>query len=211
VLRLTRIAPAAAWMIAAGLLSGCSPTRPTTVLPTGRTATPAGAIPTPAGTASSEPTPTSSTTGATTIACDGADLSASGDFGGAAGNDGFLITLTSISSSPCTLSGYLSLVDAQAIGPALHVSHGSSMLYTDPGPHTIVVAPGTSAYFGIGYAEAGGCADGGANFHALNVLFAADVLTLPIGTWRMGYIAGVEEICDGDVTETAVSVSSVVS
>lgn len=154
-----------------------------------------------------EPTPITSATGATSSACDGTDLSASGDFGAGAGNDGFLIKLTSISASPCELSGYLSLVDTEAIGPALHVSHGSSMLYSDPGPHSIVVAPGSSAYFGIGYAEAGGCADGGTPFHAINIVFASDVLTLPIGTWRMGDIPGFEEICDGDVAETAVSLS----
>ena len=208
VLRLTRIIPAAAGIITAGLLSGCSGT---TVLPTGRTVTPSAVIATatatPAGTASSEPTPITSATGATSSACDGTDLSASGDFGAGAGNDGFLIKLTSISASPCELSGYLSLVDTEAIGPALHVSHGSSMLYSDPGPHSIVVAPGSSAYFGIGYAEAGECADGGTPFHAINIVFASDVLTLPIGTWRMGDIPGFEEICDGDVAETAVSLS----
>ena len=144
------------------------------------------------------------------MVCDGADLSASGDFGAGAGNDGFLINLTNISASPCTLSGYLSLVDAQEAGPALHVSHGSSMLYTDPGPHSVVLAAGARAYFGIGYAEAGGCSAGGAHFHALNIVFTSDVLTLPIGSWRQGFIPGVELICEGEVTETAVSPSSVV-
>jgi Protein of unknown function (DUF4232) len=208
VLRLTRIIPTAAPIITACLLSGCSGT---TVLPTGRTVTPSAVIATatatPAGTASSEPAPTTSAAGATSRACDGTDLSASGNFGAGAGNDGFLIKLTSISASPCELSGYLSLVDAEATGPALRVSHGWSMLYSDPGPHPIVVAPGTSAYFGIGYAEAGGCAYGGALFHAINIVFASDVLPLPIGTWRMGDVPGFEEMCDGDVTETAVSLS----
>jgi hypothetical protein len=219
-LRLSHIVPAAAWIITAGVLSGCSAHAPTAVLPTGRTDTPSEATrtadladPSPtatlAGRARDVPAPVSSATEVTSSACDGTDLSASGDFGAAAGNDGFLITLTDISASACKLSGYLALVDTQAVGPALHVSRGSSMLYTDPGLHPIVVAPGTSAYLGIGYAEAGGCAHGGAPFHAINIVFASDVLTLPIGTWRMGYIPGVEEICDGDVTETAVSLSSV--
>jgi hypothetical protein len=151
----------------------------------------------------------SSAGGGTTAACEGADLSASGDFGAAAGNDGFLITLTNYSASPCVLVGYLNLVDTEAAGPALHVTHGSSMLYTDPGSHTVVVASGAHAFFGIGYSEAGGCAEGGAKFHALNIVFASDVLTLPIGAWRMGSPSGVEEICDGDVQETAVSLTSV--
>jgi hypothetical protein len=125
------------------------------------------------------------------------------------GNDGFLITLTNHSTISCILSGYLNLVDTEAAGPALHVSHESSMLYTDPGPHTIVVVSGASAYFGIGYAEAGGCAYGGAGFHAINIEFASDVLTLPIGAWRASSTAGVESICGGDVDETAVSLSSV--
>jgi hypothetical protein len=208
VLRVTRLIPAAAGIITAGFLSGCSGT---TVLPTGRVATPSAVIATPTatptGTASSEPTPTPSASGATPSACDGTDLSASGDFGAGAGNDGFLIKLTSTSASPCELSGYLSLVDAEATGPTLRVSRGWSMLYADPGPHAIVVAPGASAYFGIGYNEAGGCAEGGTPFRAINIVFASDVLTLPIGTWRTGDISGFEEICHGDLTETAVSLS----
>jgi hypothetical protein len=214
VLRLTRVGAAATCGIAAGLLAGCDVATPPaihTVMPTPASAAsaPAATSPTatPAGT--DEPTPVSSAGGGTPTACDGADLSASGDFGAGAGNDGFLITLTNHSARPCIVSGYLNLVDTAAAGPALHVTHGSSMLYTDPGPHTVVVASGTNAYFGIGYAEAGGCAEGGAQFHALNIVFASDVLTLPIGPWRMGDPPGVEEICDGDVQETAVSRSSV--
>lgn len=185
-------------------LTGCSSTMP----PQGPTGT--SPTTTAGGTASSLPTPVTSPRGETTTVCDGADLSASGDFGAGAGNDGFLISLTNISASPCALSGYLRLVDAEEAGPALHVSHGSSMLYADPGPHSVVVAAGARASFGIGYAEAGGCAAGGAHFHALNIMFASDVVTLPIGTWREGYIPGVEQICDGMVTETAVSLSPVV-
>jgi hypothetical protein len=215
-LRLTRVAAAATCALAAGLLSGCNVATPPpvhTVTPTASSVTsePAATSPTatPAGAGASEPTPLTSAAGGTPTPCDGADLSASGDFGAGAGNDGFLITLTNHSASPCILSGYLNLVDTAPAGPALHVTHGSSMLYTDPGPHTVVVASGTNADFGIGYAEAGGCAEGGAQFHALNIVFASDVLTLPIGTWRMGDPPGVEEICDGDVQETAVSRSSV--
>ena len=219
-LRVSRILTAAVGIITAALLSGCSGRQPTTVVVTGRGSTPSevtatagqtGSSPTatPDGIASSEPAPLTSPSGATSSACDGNDLSASGEFGAGAGNDGFLITLTNRSTSSCILSGYLNLVDNQAAGPALHVSHRSGMLYIDPGPHTIVVASGTSAYFGIGYEEAGGCAYGGAGFHAINIEFASDVLTLPIGAWRTGFIGGVESICEGDVDETAVSLSSV--
>ena len=163
--RRSHLLPAAVGIITAVVLSGCS----------GR-----------------QPTPLTSPSGAAPSACDGNDLSASGEFGAGAGNDGFLITLTNHSTSSCILSGYLNLVDTEAAGPALHVSHESSMLYTDPGPHTIVVVSGASAYFGIGYAEAGGCAYGGAGFHAINIEFASDVLTLPIGAWRASSTAGVE-------------------
>src|ERR1700730_1576690 len=153
-MRRTRLWALATLGAAVGL-TGCSSTTPSP-WPTGTSPTA-----TAGGTASSVPTPVSSPRGETTMVCDGADLSASGDFGAGAGNDGFLINLTNISASPCTLSGYLSLVDAQEAGPALHVSHGSSMLYTDPGPHSVVVAAGARAYFGIGYAEAGGGGGGG--------------------------------------------------
>ena len=189
---------------AATWLMGCSSATPSSE-PTGTSP-----LATAGGTASGSPTPTNTPTRGPMTACAGADLSASGDFGAGAGNDGFLISLTNNSASPCTLSGYLSLVDARGAGPALHVRHGSSMLYADPGTHSVVVAAGMRAYFGIGYAEAGGCAAGGANFHALNIVFASGVLTLPIGAWRQGYLPGVEQICDGEVTETAVSLSTVV-
>lgn len=145
-------------------------------------------------------TPTSS---AAPRGCAAHSLSATGVFGAGAGNDGFAFTLTNRSSSSCTVSGYLTLADADPRGPALVVQHGSSMLYTDRGPRNITLVPGGSGYFAIGYSE-GSCSNG-PSFAAISVRFSTgDSLVLPIGAWRQTS-SGKESICDGFVDETAVS------
>ena len=73
----------------------------------------------------------------------------------AAGNIGFPLIVTNISSTSCGLFGYLGLqLDDSSRHFLVNATiRGSSMLFHDPGPRPVRLSPGDSASAGIGYGD----------------------------------------------------------
>jgi hypothetical protein len=91
------------------------------------------------------------------IACATADLTANvGEFGSVMSQPFLTIKLTNHSATPCQLRGYPLLLisgsfDESPTRPAhVDVRHGSTYERSDPGPHSVVIAPKRFASFTIG-------------------------------------------------------------
>ena len=78
-----------------------------------------------------------------------------GQGGAAAGNIGVPLILRNVSSVTCYVFGYvgMQLVDGARHFLPTNVIRGSSMIFPDPGPRTITVAPGAEVSAGIGYED----------------------------------------------------------
>lgn len=71
-------------------------------------------------------------------------------------NYGFILTLTNLSSEPCSLYGYpgLGLQNARHHVLSSHTFWGSTLFDSDPGRHLIVLSPGETASADIAWAQA---------------------------------------------------------
>ncbi len=132
------------------------------------------AVATPQGTSSPQPIPSSSpspaaaspppspSTAPRARRCRTSDLGiAVGQYGAGLGNAGAVVTLTNDSATPCQVFGYLGLLrlDRHRRAMLTHLNRGSSMLFTDPGPHRVLLAPGRTASAGIGWVDNPGPSD----------------------------------------------------
>jgi Protein of unknown function (DUF4232) len=63
--------------------------------------------------------------------------------------------IRNISDSPCMLDGYPSLAPVSGTGQIIGaaIRDGGSYQINDPGPQTVILAPGGSAYFGYGWSD----------------------------------------------------------
>ena len=68
---------------------------------------------------------------------------------------GAFFKLTNTSSISCSMLGYPGFQPSDAAGHPIPINdtRGSSYVISDPGPHLLVLQPGASAYFGVGWAD----------------------------------------------------------
>ena len=68
---------------------------------------------------------------------------------------GAFLSFTNTSSSSCHMDGYPSLEPVSATGQIIGaaIRDSGNYLITDPGPQTVTLAPGASAYFGYGWSD----------------------------------------------------------
>lgn len=100
-----------------------------------------------------------STTNSSSSTCSANNMTASATQSpGAAGNEGTSIILTNTSAQSCTLYGYptVEYIDSSGniISNVVEELTGS-MIFANPSPSSVTIAPGKTASFGIGYTEGG--------------------------------------------------------
>lgn len=113
---------------------------------------------------------------------------------------GLTVSVVNIGSTACTLSGYLGVGMYDATGrlvSARNTTRGGSQYANDPGPHPLVLAPGTAAFADIAWSNATGRTPE-ASVAELRVIPPGDTvqLTVPLQT-----VLG----ADGQISETALS------
>ena len=80
-----------------------------------------------------------------------------GRYDAAAGNIGQTIRLRNVGTTTCSLDGYARILrlDRHRDGVETREVHGRSMIYADPGPGLVVLAPEKYASFGVGWGDTG--------------------------------------------------------
>jgi outer membrane murein-binding lipoprotein Lpp len=101
----------------------------------------------------------SKSTATTTTACSATDLTpTTSESPGAAGNEGTAIILTNTSSASCTLYGYPTVQyfsSSNSLVSNVIEQLSDSMIFANPSPVTVTIAPGKTASFGLGYTVGG--------------------------------------------------------
>jgi hypothetical protein len=139
-------------MVGGCALAACSSSSTSSTTSTSRPA------PTTSSTTTSSTTPSSTTssTSAGTAGCVTAALSGSvAGSSGAAGTIEKTVALKSTASTTCVLGGYPGLLLLSSTGAALPttVVRKGNYSFTSMSPATVMLAPGQSAYFNIGYSD----------------------------------------------------------
>ncbi len=143
----------AAVVLGGALLSACSssssPPSTTTSAPTGRSTTTTAPSSTSTGAAA-----TSTTAGSSRCATTALSGSVTGS-SGAAGTVETTVALKSTAPAPCVLGGYpgLQLVSSSGALLPTNVVRKGNYSFTAMSPTTLILNPGQSAYFNIGYSD----------------------------------------------------------
>jgi hypothetical protein len=195
----TRCLAGAAGIVTAVLLAGCD-------FGLSGSATTA-----PASSPSQSPTATPSLTfEAGDGACQASQLQLAVDRANAAAmqQPSAFLSLTNTSSTSCTLSGYPSFQPYTSSGQKLPVTvvQGKSYEIQDPGPQLITLAPGTAAYFGVGWSNAnmkeGGTTAGCLEAASAQAVAPGDAESLTVGSFSA-------LICPAGTATASISVTAV--